>query len=72
MVIGACPECDADVSFAEAPLLSQRIACPRCRAALVVIGLNPIELDWAFMEPLHDPYREGVDADFEHEWGKET
>jgi lysine biosynthesis protein LysW len=72
MVIGACPECDADVSFAQVPRLSERIACPRCRAALVVIGLNPIELDWAFMEPLRDSYRHGVDAGFEHEWGKET
>jgi lysine biosynthesis protein LysW len=52
--MGACPECDADVIFSESPVLDQTIQCPHCYAELLVIGLTPIELDWAFEEPLID------------------
>jgi len=52
MPMGACPECDADVLFSESPKLFQRIQCGECGFELVVIGLTPIELDWAFAEPL--------------------
>jgi lysine biosynthesis protein LysW len=72
MVIGACPECDADVLFTESPRLQQCVVCPRCRATLVVISLAPIELDWAFVEPLRDRYPLGFDAGQDHESGNET
>jgi hypothetical protein len=62
MVIGACPECDADVVFNEMPSLEQRIVCARCRAALIVIGLTPIELDWAYMEPLSDFRQDAMES----------
>jgi hypothetical protein len=52
MHMGACPECDADVMFSESPTLNQRIKCGKCNSDLVIIGLTPIELDWAFAEPL--------------------
>ena len=51
MPVGACPECDADVVFAEPPMLNMHIQCENCYSELVVIGLAPIELDWAFAEP---------------------
>ena len=62
MVIGACPECDADVVFNEMPNLEQRVVCAHCRAALIVIGLTPIELDWAYMEPLSDLRQDTMDS----------
>jgi lysine biosynthesis protein LysW len=52
MSIGICPDCDAEVRFAEAPWLGQRVNCPRCGTMLEVTGLSPVELDWAFEEPL--------------------
>ena len=52
MSIGICPDCDAEVSLTDAPWLGQRVSCPRCRTMLEVTGLSPVELDWAFEEPL--------------------
>lgn len=72
MNIGACPECDADVSFEGAPGLNQRVVCPRCRAALVVIGQTPIELDWAFVEPLRDLHLDGIDRPYSQQRRSET
>jgi lysine biosynthesis protein LysW len=66
MMIGACPECDASVSFETAPGLHQRVICVHCRAELVVIGINPIRLDWAYVEPLRDIYQEGARMRFDH------
>ncbi len=71
MDVGACPECDADVLFDVAPGLNQRVSCPRCRAALVVIGLTPIELDWAFVEPLRDLRLDGPDGLTQRNWHSE-
>jgi uncharacterized paraquat-inducible protein A len=68
---GACPECDAEVPFVATPGLNQRVMCPRCRAALVVIGIMPIELDWAFVEPLRDLYHDGADLPYSREWRNE-
>lgn len=54
---GACPECDADVAFESRPEYGALVRCPLCQAQLVVIGLRPIELDWAFLGPTQDaPY----------------
>ena len=72
VVMGACPECDADVPFADMPALGDRIHCPCCRAALLVIGLTPIELDWAFIEPLRDPNPESHETRFEQKWHNEV
>jgi lysine biosynthesis protein LysW len=55
MIIGECPECDAAVAFPHPPKLSENVLCDRCHAALTVIGIAPLELDWAFTEPLDLP-----------------
>jgi lysine biosynthesis protein LysW len=57
MTQAACPECHADVNFDAAPKLGQRAECAACRAALEVVKLRPLELDWAFEEPLPKPSR---------------
>ena len=50
-----CPDCHADVHFEAAPILGQRTECTSCRAALEVVKLRPLELDWVFEEPLPKP-----------------
>lgn len=60
MMMATCPECDADMVFDTMPGLDQRFVCSRCRAALVIIGLSPIALDWAYVEPLRDLYHDGA------------
>ncbi len=47
-IMGACPECDADIVFTKAPFLGQKKTCPVCHTELEVIGLSPLELDWAY------------------------
>jgi lysine biosynthesis protein LysW len=57
MPMGACPECDADVLVTDSPKIDQHIQCANCGSELVIIGLTPIELDWAFAEPFEvKPY----------------
>lgn len=48
----ACPECDHWVSFPAPAKLRQRVLCPVCRSELVVNRVSPLELDWAFIDPL--------------------
>ncbi len=48
----ACPECHSEVPFESAPQLGERTECRTCRAVLEVVNLRPLELDWAFEEPL--------------------
>lgn len=57
MLQAACPECHSQVQFACAPQLGERTECTACRAALEVVKLRPLELDWAFEEPLQKPSR---------------
>jgi hypothetical protein len=52
MVIGRCPECDAEVPVGASAVMDQRLCCSLCGAQLVVIGVSPVELDWAFVEPI--------------------
>ena len=59
MLQAACPECHSQVPFASAPQLGERTDCSACRAALEVVKLRPLELDWAFEEPLQKPSRVG-------------
>ena len=63
-VVGACPECDANVAFNKTPFLGQKKTCPDCLAELEVIGLSPIELDWAYEYDDFDSGEDYGDDDF--------
>jgi hypothetical protein len=41
-----CPSCDADIEIGAMPAYGMRLECPVCDAALKIIWLDPIELDW--------------------------
>jgi len=64
IVMGACPECDADIIFNKAPYLGQKKVCPECRDDLEVVGLTPIELDWAYAYDDYDESSEYGNDDF--------
>lgn len=53
MVRSTCPECDTRITFSSSlsPKRGDRTICPKCLTQLVVFRENPIELDWAFIEP---------------------
>lgn len=43
----SCPECEYRLNLGGHPHLGQAIRCPKCQTRLVVVGLNPPELDVA-------------------------
>ncbi len=45
-----CPECRQPFELQE-PSEGQEVVCPHCRARLEVLNLEPLELDWFYIEP---------------------
>lgn len=43
-----CPECEEKIVLNPHAKLGQTLICPGCEADLEVIGLDPLELDWAY------------------------
>ncbi|MBN1246657.1 MAG: hypothetical protein JXC32_03320 [Anaerolineae bacterium] len=41
-----CPACDETIILNAMPKLDQKIRCPHCRTDLIVVDLDPVELDW--------------------------
>jgi lysine biosynthesis protein LysW len=71
MAKGYCIECEATLNLGKAPHKGQRISCFKCGADLEVVGLSPIELDWAYDEEEvwdTDDYDYDVDYDYEGEF----
>jgi lysine biosynthesis protein LysW len=48
MAQGFCPECESKLNLGREPKEGQRVTCASCGSYLMVVGLSPIELDWAF------------------------
>jgi alpha-aminoadipate carrier protein LysW len=69
-----CPECGATVLLKSPPRMGQRVTCHECDEELEVVGLNPMELDYAPGESDDDwddddwPPDEDDDADSESWW----
>lgn len=58
-----CPDCRNVIAFPVMPRLNQTVVCENCEVTLAVIGLNPIELDWAFDEDEYEDF--DFDEDYE-------
>ena len=52
--LAACPDCGAEIRFRKAAHLGQIVTCYQCDTALEVVSRNPLELDWAFADPLEE------------------
>jgi len=50
-MVGTCPACGGEIGLGQATGLGSRATCPGCGAYLEIIGLEPLELDWAFDQP---------------------
>lgn len=55
-----CPDCDAKL-VVNVVRLGQKLTCPYCDTELEVIGVDPLELDWA--SDWSDDWE-----DYEEEW----
>ena len=61
-----CPSCGEWVNLLDHPKIGQKITCLECEADLEVIEVNPVELDWAYMEEELDD-----DWDNDEDWDEE-
>ncbi len=69
MVTAFCLDCNHPLSLGSRPTVGQIITCSNCGTQLEVISLDPLELDWAYLEPAVD--YEQWDWDWEEGWDKD-
>ena len=58
-----CPSCEEFIIFKTRPDYDDKIRCPHCRVDLVVVEVNPIELDWDDFEEFDDDWDDEEDDD---------
>jgi alpha-aminoadipate carrier protein LysW len=59
-----CPDCGRRIVLRSQPRVGEEVICPHCEADLEVVSLDPLELDWAWIEPAGD---QDVDDDWDDE-----
>lgn len=65
----ACRSCGTRIRFRKAPRLGQQLACLKCGTRLEVIGVSPLEVDWAFDAPIDETTSDVVADDVAGEPG---
>ena len=60
MPTSKCPECEEEVYVDADSEQGDEVTCDECGAGLVVVGLDPIELD--LKTDSDDPYDENLDS----------
>ncbi len=51
-----CPDCDETIRPRTTPRIGQKITCSTCDAELEVVGINPLELEWAIDDDWDDDF----------------
>lgn len=46
-IVTLCPVCDMRIHITERPRRFDIVSCPECEAIFEIVGLSPIELQWA-------------------------
>jgi lysine biosynthesis protein LysW len=54
MVTTFCLYCEDPINLGSRPTEGQMVTCSNCGAQLEVLNLDPLELDWAYLEPITD------------------
>ena len=57
-----CPACEEYITLKTAVDIDSKVRCPHCYTDLVVVQMNPIELDW-------DEYEDDDDWDDDDDFG---
>jgi len=47
-----CIDCEQPIKLDSRPREGECIVCASCGAELEVISVEPVELDWAFLDPI--------------------
>jgi alpha-aminoadipate carrier protein LysW len=53
VIVVPCIDCRQPIKLISWPVEGEFIICPNCGAELEVIGVEPIELDWAYLAPVN-------------------
>lgn len=61
MEVVNCIGCDTEIRLRQAPKIGALVTCHECGAELEVVWLDPLELDWPFI----DDWDEDEDEDEE-------
>jgi hypothetical protein len=64
MKSGICPNCDGMIDVGDSPLVGHYVKCQSCDAELIIVWLNPLELDFMYYSEDEDYIFESHD-DFE-------
>lgn len=62
MPTSKCPECEEEVYVDADSEQGDTVSCDECGAGLVVVGLDPIELDLKTDSDDDDPYADDLDS----------
>ena len=62
MPTSKCPECEEEVYVDADSEQGDTVSCDECGAGLVVVGLDPIELDLKTDHEDDDPYDDNIES----------
>ena len=62
MPTSVCPECDEEVYVDSDSEQGDQVSCDECGTSLVIVGLDPIELDVADEKEVGDLEEEDMEA----------
>ena len=48
VISATCPDCLVQIRFHKMPQIDELVSCPECEAALEVVSLQPLKLEWVF------------------------
>jgi alpha-aminoadipate carrier protein LysW len=63
--VSDCPSCGNSVNVGAKPRMGQLVTCRSCKTELEVVWLEPVELDWPYVDELYDDGDEDYDYDDE-------
>jgi lysine biosynthesis protein LysW len=52
MITVYCIDCEQEIRLETRPVEGEVLFCSNCGAEFEVISVEPIELDWVFLEPI--------------------
>jgi len=54
MTVARCPDCKQEIELWPFLQMGEELLCPYCETDLIVISLDPVELDWAYALPAEE------------------
>lgn len=62
MITAKCLDCGHEIDLGAGAWLGQLIRCQNCGAELEIINVDPLELDWVYLEPAE------LEEDWDWDW----